>query len=327
MRHSLFSGSQAFATGIVILATTLTFAGDALAPIDNPAWEQGTAAEIDTDTHTVKSAPATRLGERLGTPSLGLVQPIDEVILSAPIDGVLMALPVTEGQFVTAGEALATMDDRVIRASVQLARINAERVGAIQEAEVALANAERIFTRLTSMHERNAVTNTELEDAQMECDRARAHHRSALEAAEVAAAELEMQRQRLESLTIRAPFDGCIVRIWAKRGAAFNIADPILRVVSLESLQAEINVPSTLRDSLNVRQTYSLHADDPVGRSISATLRWVSPVIDPSSRTVRCVFDIPNPDGRLPSGFSVALPPDITRTVTVEPNQSVPDHK
>jgi RND family efflux transporter MFP subunit len=210
---------------------------------------------------------------------------------------------------------IAIMDDRLLRASVELARIRAERTGAVRVAALAVADAERVLRRLTAVHEQRAAAATELDDARTGYEQAEARQQIAVENAAIARAELELEQRRLDRLTIRAPFDGRVVRTWARPGEALTMASPIVMMVGMDPLEAEFHMPVRLYGTLSVGRLYTLVADPPVDGSLEARLRFVSPVIDASSRTFRCVFDIPNPDERLPSGFPVHLVPPTARPI------------
>jgi RND family efflux transporter MFP subunit len=269
---------------------------------------------------TVVGAPRHPAIGTYERPLVGLVQPVRQVTIASPVDGPLMAIRVTEGQSVKAGDILAVVDNRVMQATVALARIRAERTGALRDAELALANAERIYEHHRQMRQRDAVTETELTDAQMVRDRAAAQRDIELENRAMAAAELTLQQERLDTLTMRAPFDGRVVRVWAREGEMLETAAPVLKLVALETLEAEVNVPAELFGKLSVGRDYTLAADSPIEATITGRLRFTSPVIDPSSRTIRCVFDIANPDERLPAGFAVQLHAESIGTLASEPD-------
>ena len=59
-----------------------------------------------------------------------------------------MALHVREGQQVTSDEVLATMDNRVVQAAVQLAHASAERTADLEHAREELELSENLLKRL-----------------------------------------------------------------------------------------------------------------------------------------------------------------------------------
>jgi RND family efflux transporter MFP subunit len=306
-RQTRITPRQRIAALTLIIATIAVTSATAYAPED-----------------TALQGPAHGAVDSYRRPLVGLVQPAQQVTIASPVDGPLMELRVTEGQAVKAGEVLAIVDNRVMQASVALARVRAERSGALRDAELALANAERIFENHRQMRAREAVTETELHDAQMVRDRAQAQRDIELENRAVAAADLALQQQRLDALTMRAPFDGRIVRVWVREGEMLETATPVLKLIALETLEAEINVPAELYGKLTAGGDYTLVADAPIETPLTARLRFVSPVIDPSSRTIRCVFDIDNPDEQLPSGFAIVLPVESIGTIAAEPDAHAP---
>ena len=253
-----------------------------------------------------------------GSSLIGLIRPAQQATIAAPSDGVLMDIRVEEGQRVEAGEVLAIMDNRVMRASVELVRIRAARTGKVREADAALALAETLLERLTRASHESATTRFEVEETEIERDRAQARLEMAREELAIASAELELERQKLERLTMRAPFAGRVVRLTAREGEMLESATPVLRLVALQRLEAEIHVPFESCEALVVGRRYRLEAEAPAQEPIEGTLRYVSPVIDSSSRTLRCVFVIPNGDERLPAGLVVRMPTPLEEMRTAD---------
>jgi multidrug efflux pump subunit AcrA (membrane-fusion protein) len=98
-----------------------------------------------------------------------------------------------------------------------------------------------------------------------------------------------------------------VTRIPAEPGISLTTETPILLLAQITNLEAQLYLPMEYYGKLKVGQSYPLAAAEPVDRTIQATLRNIDPIIDPASRTFRCVFAIPNTDESLPAGFSVRL--------------------
>ena len=93
----------------------------------------------------------------------------------------------------------------------------------------------------------------------------------------------------------------------AEPGATLTQTDPVLAVAALDPLEAHINLPVRVYDSLQVGAVYQLKAGDPISATVPARLKHVYRIIDTASETVRCVFTIENPDAKLIAGFPVYL--------------------
>src|SRR5690606_26452307 len=113
--------------------------------------------------------------------------------------------------------------------------------------------------------------------------------------------------ERLRRYRLDAPFDGVVTHVNVEAGETATTEDPILRVVSLDPLEATLFLPVQMMGQLQQGRTYRLSASEPINGEVQGTLRFVDPQIDSASRTIRCLFHIQNPELALPSGFSVVL--------------------
>jgi len=256
----------------------------------------------------------------------GLTRPGREVVLSAPFEGVLMDLYVDEGQTVAKGELLGTMDDRVAKAAVASAGAKAQADADVAYARLELSLAELLLKRTKESHASKAASPHELDEARIRRDQAAASLKSAEQAKRIAERNLTLEQTRLENHRIRAPFAGRVTRVYTDSGATIATSDDVLKLVSLRTLHAELFLPVELYGVLQAGESCSLTASEPVSGAIEATLLTAEPIIDPATRTFRCVFEIHNPDENLPAGFTVQLEPTTMQRLlsraTRQPKQS-----
>jgi RND family efflux transporter MFP subunit len=235
----------------------------------------------------------------------GLAQPSLRSTMSTPLQGVLMKVNVTEGEIVEKGQILAVMDNRVAQAAVKMARVAANQAGEIEHAKYELALAESLLTRLIALERANAGAQYELEEARVRRDQAKVGVRTATERQLLAERKLEVEEARLESHNILAPFSGIILSIERAAGTSMSPPDPLLTIVSLKTIEAELHLPLRLFRLLQEGKSYRLRAQTPVDRELLGRLIYTAPVIDSATGTFRCVFSIDNPNQILPAGFSV----------------------
>ncbi len=237
----------------------------------------------------------------------GIARPQARVVVSAPLDGVLMKVLVQEGQRVKAGEILAVMDNRVAEAAVAAARATAARTADLERANQELLLAEKILARHKTLAEGQAATRHQLDEAAARYEVAKAEVARMRESQDQARCNLELEMARLEAHNIRAPFSGQVVQIHEFAGATLTDKDQLLTLASLSSLEVELHLPVALYGILKPGERYPLLADQPVGSRLEATLKYAAPMIDSASMTFRCVFVIDNGSLRYPAGFAVKL--------------------
>ncbi len=250
----------------------------------------------------------------------GVVTATQKVTLSVPMNGVLDRILVSEGDAVVAGQAIASLDDRVARASVRSAEVLAGQDSAIVQARQQQDHAQRFLNRVRGAHADKAASEHELDEAQSKFDLASQALKQADERQVQAMAQLQLEQARLELHHIPAPFDGTVSRIAAHGGESMNPGDPLLQIVNVRQLKVELHVPAQLFGKLVRGERYPLDAGVPVSRPIQGKLQACENMIDAATNTFRCVFLIDNSDESLPAGFIVRL---STPTSEVSPRTAL----
>lgn len=241
----------------------------------------------------------------------GITRPTRRAEIAVPFDGIVAEVIVREGDSVQAGDELARMDDRVAIASVAAARTVSDRRGPIDFAEA----EERLYQmRVDALEKAGSATEFELAEARIRLEQAVSNLQTAREDAAQARRNHSLELARLELHRIRAPFAGRVARIRIRPGESGERRVPVISLVDTTSLDAELNLPVEVWSELEVGTWYELQAGIPVSRPVIARLRSAQPDIDAATRSVRCVFEIPNPDAVLPSGFAVHVPATGPRT-------------
>lgn len=256
-------------------------------------------------TQVVSQESEVSLADAAALPAVAL--PGRKALISAPIAETIQDIFVTEGQFVEPGDLLLKFSSELAQAELNEAEARARSTGAFEQARARLRFAEINESTLREARQSKAAGEMELLRATSEREQAHAAHLEAAEQRDLARLEADRLRAQLTRYTPTAPFAGVIARIHAETGETPGAAAPLLEIVSLSTLRVEMHLKASYMDQLEVGQQYMLSAAAPVDREIQATLVAAPGIIDPASRTVRCVFEIENTDRELPSGFHVSL--------------------
>ena len=238
----------------------------------------------------------------------GTVRPSKQVTLLARLDGVVAEVLVEEGAAVAEGQLLVQLDKSVQDARVAAARAAAGSTADARAAELEIAEKGTVLARTENAFKSGAATDWEMRVARNAVAQARAKLQAAQERHALDVERLAQEEALARQYDLVAPFAGRVTRLDVETGATVTKDTKLLTVVALEELEAVLFLPVAWFASLEVGKEYALAADAPVSGPLAARLRAVEPIIDPGSRTVRCVFAIANPDGKLPAGFSVTLP-------------------
>ena len=184
---------------------------------------------------------------------------------SAPVAGLVTAVPCSEGQHVAGGQVLVRLDPRL--ADVRVAR--ASQAASYAEAELA---------RQKMMASSDATSQKALQAAEQQLAAARA--------------DLAAARTERDLLLVRAPIAGTVVRLGVRPGDTVDPSVALAEIVDLDQLVVAGGVPSAEAAWLKVGQTVELSTHTAVafaaggGRNITGTLELVGDQADPRDGTV-----------------------------------------
>jgi len=251
--------------------------------------------------------PVRTVALTVDTPVRAVARPIRSASIAVGLEAPIAELLVSEGGRVRAGQPIARLDDRVARASLRSAEARAAMNGPVRAAEANLRHAELRLDRVRRAHEERAASASELEDARLLVEKARAELNSAREALAIDGLVRDELAARLERHTVRAPFAGVVDRVLADAGESPGATAPLVELVSTERLRVELHLPAFWHGRVEPGDAIELAAGTPIDGPVRAVVAAVSPILDAPTRTVRCVAHIENADGRLPAGLTVTL--------------------
>ena len=85
---------------------------------------------------------------------------------------------------------------------------------------------------------------------------------------------------------LRAPIAGVVTRRAATVGTLVDTDDPLFEIIDTTRLWAEIDVPEASLGTVRVGQRVVLEVDGIPGREFLGEVNYLSPVIDPQTRTI-----------------------------------------
>lgn len=247
----------------------------------------------------------------------GTVKADQTIELHAEMGGTVTAILVKEGQNVSKGQILATLDSDVIDNSVL-------------QLETQLAFAITTYERQTRLWEQNI--GSEIQYLQAKAQK---------ESLENTMKSLKAQARKMK---ITAPFSGIIDQIFAKTGELTSPQMPFLRLVNLNKVYVESEVTETYLKAIK-KGTEVLLNFSSIGVSIESSISQVGNFINPNNRSFKTRIDLENPNNELKANLladikindfkatGIVIPSrlvqkdsnDQTFVYTIEPNGS--NHK
>ncbi|UOX35183.1 efflux RND transporter periplasmic adaptor subunit [Flavobacterium sediminilitoris] len=204
------------------------------------------------------------------------VQTKENIVLNAEYGGTLLQVYVTEGQKVTKGQTLAKIDDGGL--SQQLSQL-----------EIQANLAKTTFERQQNLW--NQKIGSEIQYLQA---------KSSYEAQSKAVAQM---RNQLSKTTIRAPFSGTIDDVISEKGSVVGPGTPIVRIVSLNNMYLEAEVPEKYVSS--IKKGSDVIVDFPIlGESLDTKISQAGNYINPGNRSFMIQINVPNKNGKIKPNLS-----------------------
>lgn len=211
-----------------------------------------------------------------------------EVQVRARINGILEERLYEEGQMVNEGDALFRIDRQPAEAELQRARAQG------QVAEADLRQAEREWNRISSLYDRNAVSERERDNARSALELARAN--LAVANAGVVQAEL-----RLGYTEVKAPVSGVTSLEDFPEGSLVDVGTLLTTLVQLDPVHVRFSLPeddASIRRAAREGQSVSarLVLSDGSEYAEDGRIDFTASTLDPRTGTVSARAVFPNND-------------------------------
>lgn len=210
--------------------------------------------------------------------SVGQMRAVESVTLTAEVAGLLRAVHFQEGGAVAKGDLLVELDDGRAVAELDAARARRDR-------------AARQMERYEQAATTSAASLTELDTVRTELQEAEA--------------QFELARIIVEDHRITAPFSGKVGLRMVSPGGYIQAGDALATLTTVDPIDIEFSVPEIFLADLRPGQQVVATSPAYPGRPFYATIDVVTPVVDPSTRTVLILAEAPNPEGLLRPGMFV----------------------
>ncbi len=279
------------------LCITLCVSLSACAPSDAPppaSGESQAAVPVTTGRVIEKEMP-------IEATVVGTVEAYSTVAVRAQVTGELKAVNFRQGEDVSSGQVLFTLDPRPLEAALNQAEANLQRDTA------QLANAKVIAQRMDDLVERGVGTREQRDTARTQA--------AALEAVVGAdAAIVENARVQLQYATIRAPIAGRTGVLMVNAGNLVRANDqtPLVVINQVSPIYASFGIPEALLPNLRrymAQRELQVLATPPTEDVPPAegSITFVDNQVDQTTGTIRIKATFPNANRRLWPGQFVNI--------------------
>lgn len=276
-----------------------------------------------------------------GETFIGTVMPARRTVLGSGTDGRVRELLVNDGEEVRKGDPVARLRSKTLQIELAAAeaQLDVREYGLVElehgslPQEIAQAKARVLdaravmeysrsqYKRMKSLFESGTVSQDELDEATSSWLAAEQGHLGAQAAYDLAVQGPRPERiararalvrsqqeeiRRIQDLlgkhTIRAPFDGYVVKKHTEIGAWIRRGDPVVDVVELDPVEIELSIPETYISYLEVGTVQPIELEALNGRileeleqPLQGTVVRIVPQADLRSRTFPVKLRVDNP--------------------------------
>jgi RND family efflux transporter MFP subunit len=200
----------------------------------------------------------------------------EDASVVAKVGGVVQRILVEEGTYVKAGQILAKLDD--------------EKLGAqLAQSEANMRKLENDFRRNEELFDKKLVSAEVFQRAKFEYESQKAAY--------------EMAKLDHDYASIRAPISGVVAQRLIKVGNMVLPNTPTFRITDFDPLLAVLHVPEREMSKLRAGQPANLTVDAIAGAEFSGRIARVSPVVDPTTGTIKVTVEVRDLSKQLKAGM------------------------
>jgi membrane fusion protein (multidrug efflux system) len=228
----------------------------------------------------VKAMPVRVLDVSSDVSAVGTLLADESVMIRPEIDGRVDAIHFLEGQTVSKGQKLVSLDPAELKA--QMSRM-----------EVLVRTEQQRLDRAKDLLAQQFIAQEAVDLAKNNLDSAVAQRREA--------------EARLTKTTIIAPFAGTIGLRLISPGAYVRKGDDIARLESISNIKVDFRIPEAFTSKVRAGQDMHIRLDAFPGDEFAGRIYAIEPMVDERSRTVLIRGRINNTASRLKPGMFVRV--------------------
>jgi multidrug efflux system membrane fusion protein len=245
----------------------------------------------------VVAEPAERGAARYS----GTIEPAAKVDLAFKVGGYVREVAeargkgrkLQEGDWVTKGTVLAIINDADYRQKISAARAS------LSEAIASATQARQDYDRAKALFETRAIAQAELDSASAKRDVGVARSDSAR-------AQLSQAELSLADCTLRAPFDGVVIRRTIEVGTLASPGTLAYTIADTRTAKVVFGAPDALLDRLHIGDKLGVRVDA-LRKDLTGGITRIAPSADAKSRTFDVEASLDNQDDLLKVGMVVSI--------------------
>lgn len=230
-----------------------------------------------------------------------VITPSQTVELGTTVPGLLAEVLVDRSSRVRAGQVVAKLDSRLERVSLDIATLRADADSELNFRMSTFKIDQRIQERMFSLADSDVASIQEKDRASRDAKMAAWRVLQAQDNMMVYKLEKAHAEVSLDHRLIRSPIEGVVLERMHNPGEYVD-SQPILRIVKLDTLHAEVILPMRLFGRVTSGMRAYVFSELNDTKRLDAVIDVVDPMGDASSGTFGARLILQNPEGDIPAG-------------------------
>lgn len=295
--------------GLLIVAVVIVGVGAAL------AWWFSRPRAVAVHTAAAREMTSSGGGHTVLNAS-GYVTARREATVSAKVTGKVTEVLIEEGMKVKEGQVLARLDDTNVKTSLDVAQAQFDSAKtAVEETRAQLKQADQEYKRTTELTKEKIMSQSDLDLAESNAKMLAARIARQERDITVAERQVELYKQQMDDMIIRAPFAGVITTKDAQPGEMISPISAgggftrtgIGTVVDMDSLEIEIDVNENYIGRVQPEQPVEATLDTYPDWKIPCKVIAIIPTADRQKSTVKVRVGFDKLDPRILPDMSVKV--------------------
>jgi HlyD family secretion protein len=259
----------------------------------------------------------------------GVVKATNQVAIYPEINAVITEVLVRNGDTVTKGQPMIRLRDKEFRDRLKQAAASHQiAVAQARQADARLKEARSELNRMQGLAEREMISTSELETAEMRATLAEADVDLANARVDQARATMSEQEENLSQTVIGAPIAASVGDRNAEVGMLVNSNTRLFTLGQLDNMYVQVVLTDNMLTFIEEGQPAEIFSSHFPSGPLAAPLARISPFLHPVSHSTEGEIDVPNPEGLLKPGMFVTV--DVfygeSKEATLVPLSSLYEH-
>ena len=257
--------------------------------------EKGQKEQKEAEAVPVRCYKVAPMDFKDDLPVMGTVKGGLEIPLKFEVSGILDAINFREGDLITQGSIIASINKKDALLKVDYAKSKME------SAKTQALAAKKKYEMHKNLFDIGGIIKAKLEEVELEA-------KSAEEQAKSAEVEVKSAESELKKTDMIASREGVMGTREAEAGEFVTPNNKIATLYDIQDAFIELGIVEKDIDKVTIGQNVSITIDAHSGATFKGKIDYVYPVIEGKSRTLTAKVKMPNPDAQLlPGMFARAM--------------------